>query len=152
MTHSTAGGIIRSRLRRRSEGCFDWTMHIDILVQLLSSPVTKEDQNELPGNPWQFPLASLRSSRFSVGTSYSTDLPVPNGPASQSITWNRALKPSKWKQHPGSASANHASNLYLLPHMPTAGALSHTKLSSSFSRSACNDVVFRHDTSARSRW
>ena len=103
MTHSTAGGIIRSRLRRRSEGCFDWTMHIDILVQLLSSPVTKEDQNELPGNPWQFPLASLRSSRFSVGTSYSTDLPVPNGPASQSITWNRALKPIGWKQHPGSA-------------------------------------------------
>ena len=64
---------------------------------------------------------------FVVGTSYLTDLSVPNGPASQSITWNRALKPIGWKQHPGNASANHASNLYLLPHMPIAGALSHTK-------------------------
>ena len=34
MTHSTAGGIIRSRLRRRSEGCFDWTTYLDVLIQL----------------------------------------------------------------------------------------------------------------------
>ena len=34
MTHSTAGDIIRSRLRRRSEGCFDWTTYLDVLIQL----------------------------------------------------------------------------------------------------------------------
>ena len=40
---------------------------------------------------------------FVVGTSYSTDQSFPSGPTSQSITWNRALKPSEWKQHPGRA-------------------------------------------------
>jgi len=128
MTHSTAGGIIRSRLRRRSEGCFDWTTYLDVLIQLYYPLQLRKRTKLYCGTIVTALFGVFCGPRdFVVGTPYSTDLSVPIGPASQSITWNRAFKPIGWKQHPGRASANHASNLYLLPHLPNAGALSHTK-------------------------
>jgi hypothetical protein len=102
MTHSTAGGIIRSRLRRRSEGCFDWTTYLDVLIQLYYPLQLRKRTKK---NYWTMIITSsgvfCGPRDFVVGTPYSTDLSVPIGPASQSITWNRALKPSKWDQHPG---------------------------------------------------
>ena len=129
MTHSTAGGIIRSRLRRRSEGCFDWTTYLDVLIQLYYPLQLRKRTKKNLWDDIHNDIGVFCGPRdFVVGTSYSTDLSVPNGPASQSITWNRALKPKQVESAPGKTpSANHASNLYLLPHMPNAGALSHTK-------------------------
>ena len=104
MTHSTAGGIIRSRLRRRSEGCFDWTTYLDVLIQLYYPLQLRKRTKFFLWDDFHNLLGVFCGPRdFVVGTSYLTDLSVPNGPASQSITWNRALKPIGWKQHPGSA-------------------------------------------------
>ena len=102
MTHSTAGGIIRSRLRRRFEGCFDRTTYLDVLIQLYY-PLQLRKRTNLWDDFHNLIGVSCGPRDFVVGTSYLTDLPVPNGPASQSITWNRALKPIGWKQHPGRA-------------------------------------------------
>ena len=102
MTHSTAGGIIRSRLRRRSEGCFDWTTYLDVLIQLYYPLQLRKRTKK---NYWTMIITSsgvfCGPRDFVVGTPYSTDQSFPNGPTSQSITWNRTFKPSKWKQHLG---------------------------------------------------
>ena len=70
---------------------------------LLSSSVTKEDQVRVWDDFHNLLGVFCGPRDFVVGTSYSTDQSYPNGPTSQSITWNRALKPIEWKQHPGSA-------------------------------------------------
>ena len=130
MTHSTAGGIIRSRLRRRSEGCFDWTTYLDVLIQLY------------------YPLQLRKRTRLGCGTIFTTYLAsfavlaiLQLGHRIQLIC--RSLMVRLHNQSHGTGplnlasgistreehitKANHASNLYLLPHMPNAGALSHTK-------------------------
>ena len=136
MTRSTADGIKFSRLRRRFVGCFDWTMHLDILVQLI---ILNNDEQDLLGTTGQY-LATLAGvfcgpRDIVVGTSYSTD--QPGSILCSGFTLNHTAPcPQTYRVEsaPGEPHlACHASNLYfpfcLMPTSLMPGPSSLTTLS-----------------------